>query len=223
MSFENIFHSQNTVKMQKLVIVFVVIFSQAFQEGSAILVSKIAAIKLKLKVCFQTKMNCRTSENSTCIEPFCYVTPVDNKTAAANFGCKMLSRPLNQIKVRIKITKIILIYLLKFQVKQEFYFKFFKDFIPFNIFPEIEFCSFVKTPNRLSYFNSILEFLKRSKPDLIHQCPYQDMDLQIKNLTPTVSDLSLWITGEYKLVYTIYDDNDPQILQVSARGIIKRE
>lgn len=74
----------------------------------------------------------------------------------------------------------------------------------------------------MSYFYPILEFLKRSVPDLIHQCPYKNTDLQVKNLAPTVSDLSLWITGEYKLVYTFYDDNDPRILQVSAKGIIKR-
>lgn len=57
----------------------------------------------------------------------------------------------------------------------------------------------------------------------MHNCPYKDTDLQVMNLTPTVNDLSLWITGEYKLVYTIYDDSDPKIFQVSARGIIKRE
>ena len=51
-------------------------------------------------------MNCKSSENGTCIEPFCFVTPIDNKTAAATFGCKMLTRPLNQIKVRTKITMI---------------------------------------------------------------------------------------------------------------------
>ena len=44
----------------------------------------------------------------------------------------------------------------------------------------------------------------------------------LKNLLLVTSDLALWITGEYKLIYTIYDDIDPKILQVSARGIIKR-
>lgn len=109
------------------------------------------------------------------------------------------------------------------QIKQEFYFKFFEDFIPFNIFPEVEFCSFVKKPNQFSYFYPILNVLKKSVPGLVHQCPYKDSDLQVKNLAPTVSDLALWITGEYKLVYTFYDSKDPKILQVSAKGIIKRQ
>lgn len=48
-------------------------------------------------------MACRVSGNGTCVDPFCFVTPVNNKTAAANFGCGKLSRPLTQLKVSLKI------------------------------------------------------------------------------------------------------------------------
>jgi hypothetical protein len=57
-------------------------------------------------------------------------------------------------------------------------------------------------------------------PGFIHQCPYQGKDLQVKNLALTVSDLALWISGEYKLIFTFFDDIDKRILQVSAHGVI---
>ncbi|CAG9806878.1 unnamed protein product [Chironomus riparius] len=155
--------------------------------------------------CILTKMACRTSGNGTCVDPFCFVTPVNEKSNAANFGCGKLTRPLNKV-----------------QVKQQFYFKFFQSYIPFNIFPEVEWCSFVKNPNPFSYFNGIVNALKEKVPGFVHQCPYSGTDLQVKNLILVTSDLALWITGEYKLIYTIYDDIDPKILEVSARGIIKR-
>jgi hypothetical protein len=50
----------------------------------------------------------------------------------------------------------------------------------------------------------------------------QETDLQVKELALGVSDLALWITGEYKLVYTFFDDLDNRILRVSAMGVIKR-
>ncbi|KAG5670540.1 hypothetical protein PVAND_000796 [Polypedilum vanderplanki] len=145
-------------------------------------------------------MACTTSDNSTCIDPFCFVTPVSDKINAANFGCGNITRPLNKI-----------------YIKQEFYFKLLQNFIPFNIFPVIEYCSFYNNPNVFSFFNAILNVLKEKAPESIKSCPYEGTDLQVKNLTLVTSDLALWITGEYKLVYTFYDDQDPQILQVSAK------
>ena len=108
------------------------------------------------------------------------------------------------------------------QVKQQFYFKFFQNYIPFNIFPEVEWCSFVANPNPYSYFNGIVNALKEKVPGFVKQCPYSGTDVQVRNLTLVTTDLALWITGEYKLIYTLYDDIDPKIYEVSARGVIKR-
>lgn len=111
---------------------------------------------------------------------------------------------------------------LHFQIRQEFYFKFFQNYIPFNFFPEVEFCEFQRKPNPYSYFNSIYNVMKEKLPGFVKPCPYVGTDFQVKNLTIFKSDLALWITGEYKLIYTLYDDIDPRIYQVSARGVIKR-
>jgi UDP-N-acetylglucosamine pyrophosphorylase len=170
-------------------------------------------------------MACRSTANSTCLDPFCFVTPISAKVNAANFGCGNLTRPINKIFVsKLSFKNVVdnFIFLHPTQIKQEFYFKFSQNFIPFNIFPVIEYCSFYNKPNRLSFFNGILNVLKEKAPTAIKACPYQGTDLQIRNLTLVTTDLALWITGEYKLVYTFYDDIDPQILQVSARGEIKR-
>lgn len=107
-----------------------------------------------------------------------------------------------------------------FKLKQEFYFKFYQNYIPFNIFPDVDYCSFAVNSNQLSYFSSIVNVLKQKVPGFVHPCPYVGKDFQIRNLTVVTSDLALWITGEYKLVYTVYDDKDPKIYQVSARGVI---
>lgn len=51
---------------------------------------------------------------------------------------------------------------------------------------------------------------------------FQGTDLQIRNLALGASDLALWITGEYKVVYTFFDDQDNRIFRVSGLGEIKR-
>lgn len=113
--------------------------------------------------------------------------------------------------------------------------------MPVNIFPDVEFCSFMRKKDRNSFFYSILKTLNQKQPGLIHQCPYQvnflnshvfqyfslnflqGRDLQLKNLTVGASDLALWITGEYKLIYTFSDDRDKKILRVAALGNIARK
>lgn len=167
-------------------------------------------------------MACRTSGNGTCVDPFCFVTAINQKTAAANFGCGNVTRPLNKIKVGIKNSKYLIKnkFLKNFQVRQEFYFKLFEQYIPFNIFPEVEFCSFIKKPDKNSFFYSIVNVMNEKVPGFIHQCPYQGKDFQVRNLKLTVNDLALWINGEYKIVFTFYDDIDKRILQVSAKGVI---
>jgi hypothetical protein len=35
-------------------------------------------------------------------------------------------------------------------------------------------------------------------------------------------DLALWISGEYKISYTLFDDNDNNILTINGQGAIKR-
>lgn len=110
-----------------------------------------------------------------------------------------------------------------------------------DIFPEVEYCSFMKKPDKSSVFYKIVKTLHKKVPGLIHRCPYkvsldlatrsaiilhfqfiQGNDLQIRNLVVGASDIALWITGEYKIVYTFSDDLDKKIFQVSALGVIKR-
>lgn len=62
--------------------------------------------------------------------------------------------------------------------------------------------------------------MREKAPGFIKMCPYQGKDFQVRNLTLTVSDLALWITGEYKIIFTFFDDIDKKILQVSGRGVI---
>lgn len=45
-------------------------------------------------------MACRTSGKGTCTDPFCFVTPVNDKVNAANFGCGNITRPLHKVNVR---------------------------------------------------------------------------------------------------------------------------
>lgn len=100
----------------------------------------------------------------------------------------------------------------------------------------------MKRKDKNSFFYAILKTLNKKVPGLIHQCPYQvslkfyvkcslnnyltkcfqGSDLQIRNLALGASDLALWITGEYKVVYTFSDDQDNKIFRVSGLGEIKR-
>lgn len=50
----------------------------------------------------------------------------------------------------------------------------------------------------------------------------QGQDLQVKKLILGQSDIALWITGEYKVVYTFYDDLDSRLYRVSGLGTLKR-
>lgn len=83
----------------------VLIFIVFFQHGSCILVCKVINIHkkfllLKLLIPLQTKMACRTSGKGTCTDPFCFVTPVNEKVNAANFGCGNVTRPMYKVNVR---------------------------------------------------------------------------------------------------------------------------
>ncbi|CRK87914.1 CLUMA_CG001701, isoform A [Clunio marinus] len=153
----------------------------------------------------KTRVACSVSGKGTCVDPFCYLTPINETTNAINIGCGNVTRPLNKIFIR-----------------QKFYFKLFSDYLAFDFFPDIEYCSFYKRADRNSFFYYILKTMKSKAPDFIHRCPYEGKDLQVKNLILGASDIALWITGEYKVVYTFFDDEDEKILRVSAMGILKR-
>lgn len=68
-----------------------------------------------------------------------------------------------------------------------------------------------------------MNVLKQKVPSFVHQCPYKGTDFQVKNLILHKSDLALWITGEYKIVYTFFDDTDPRLYQVLGKGVISRD
>lgn len=112
-----------------------------------------------------------------------------------------------------------------FQVKQIVAFKIFDDFVPFDIFPPVELCDFVKNSarNRNTYFYRIMEVVNKNSPGLIHECPYQGSDFRVDQLFIPKTDLALWITGEYKVMYRFYNDDDSRILRVTAQGIIKKD
>jgi hypothetical protein len=98
----------------------------------------------------------------------------------------------------------------------------------------------MRKKDKNSYFYSILKVVNKKVPGLIHQCPYQvrllavnisrvltfiyfqGQDLQVRDLVLGQSDIALWITGQYKVVYTFFDDMDNRLLRVSGQGTLKR-
>lgn len=116
------------------------------------------------------------SGNGTCVDPFCYITPINKTVNAVSFGCGEITRPLNKITVsgfKVNKYKQSIKRFTSLQIRQKFYFKLFSDFIPFDIFPDVEYCSFVRNVDRNSYFYGIIKTLKQKVPGLIHKCPYQ--------------------------------------------------
>lgn len=107
-------------------------------------------------------------------------------------------------------------------MKQIFSFKIFDQYVPFDIFPVVELCDFIKNANPNSFFYRILKTLNAKIPGLIHNCPYKAKDFQVNNLYISKSDLASWIRGEYKLMYRFYDDQDSRILRVTAMGVINQ-
>lgn len=49
----------------------------------------------------------------------------------------------------------------------------FNEFIAFDFFPDVEYCSYYKNADKNSFFYSILKTLNKKVPGLIHSCPYQ--------------------------------------------------
>lgn len=79
----------------------------------------------------------------------------------------------NQRETNSNSMKTVVKVLLIFQIRQQFYFKVLRDYIPLNIFPDVEYCSFMRKKDKNSYFYSILKVVNKHVPGLIHQCPYQ--------------------------------------------------
>lgn len=44
-------------------------------------------------------MACSVSKTGTCADPYCFITPINETTNAANFGCGKITRPLDKIVV----------------------------------------------------------------------------------------------------------------------------
>lgn len=120
-------------------------------------------------------MACSVSGNGTCADKFCFITPINSTVNAANFGCGNLTRQLDKINVSGNYAVQYLFNRLSivFKVKQKFYFKIFNDYILMDIFPEVEYCSFMKKPDKRSVFYRIVKTLHKKVPGLIHRCPYK--------------------------------------------------
>lgn len=111
-------------------------------------------------------------------------------------------------------------------MKHSVAFKIFNEFVPnVDVFPPIEVCDFIKNQEekRISYFYQILQVANKNLPGFIHECPYQGSDFHVDQLQVPNTDLPLWINGEFRVMFTFYNDEDSKILQVTAQGLVKRD
>lgn len=51
----------------------------------------------------KTRIQCSTSDKNTCVEPFCYFTKNETDAVFASYGCKELTKPLEQINVSLRL------------------------------------------------------------------------------------------------------------------------
>lgn len=87
-------------KMKKVLLLSLIALS-TIQHGNALLVSLMTASSSQcyIKFYFKKKIACSVSGNGTCVDPFCFITPVNKTVNAANFGCGLITRPLMKINV----------------------------------------------------------------------------------------------------------------------------
>jgi hypothetical protein len=81
----------------------------------------------------------------------------------------------------------------------------------------------VKRPDKNSFFYPVMQVLRKQTPHLIHDCPFKNEEFQIKNLELFAGDIALWIQGEYKVIYSFYNENDEMFFKGVAKGVLKRQ
>lgn len=83
-------------------------------------------------------------------------------------------------------------------------------------FPKIDYCDFITNIDKENFLYIGVKLLQKKMPDVVHECPYQDKQLQLNNLTLTDSDFKYIPAGRYKIVCTFSDDNDSKILKMTT-------
>lgn len=83
-------------------------------------------------------------------------------------------------------------------------------------FPKFDYCQYITTFDKENFLYTGVKLLKKKMPEVVHECPYQDNELQVNNLTLTDSDFKHIPAGKYKVVCTFSDDVDSKILKMTT-------
>lgn len=81
-------------------------------------------------------------------------------------------------------------------------------------FPKFDYCQFIKRFDEKNFLYAGVQFLKKRLPESVRDCPYEDAQMQVNNLTLTKNDFRLLPVGKYKVICTFSDDDDSKILKM---------
>lgn len=94
------------------------------------------------------------------------------------------------------------------------FFKIRSEYFQLGYFPKFDYCKFIKVYDERNFLYPAIKFLKEKLPESVRDCPYEDQQLQVNNLTLTKSDFRLIPAGKYKVICTFSDDDDKKILRM---------
>lgn len=87
-------------------------------------------------------------------------------------------------------------------------------------FPKFDYCDFIKTFDKENFLYSGVKALKKKLPEAVHECPYEDSQMQVNNLTLSDDDFRFIPAGKYKIICTFSDDYDKKILRMITHLIL---
>lgn len=90
----------------------------------------------------------------------------------------------------------------------------FSQYFQVGFFPRFDYCNFIENSDKSNFLYAGVKLLQARQPDSVHVCPYENDEMQIKNLTVTNEDFSFLPSGKYKVICTFSDDDDKKILRM---------
>lgn len=90
----------------------------------------------------------------------------------------------------------------------------YSQYFQIGYFPKFDYCEFIKKYDKNNFLYLGVNLLKKRMPESVHDCPYEDRQLQVSNLTLTRSDFAILPSGKYKVICTFSDDDDNKILKM---------